>query len=140
MQWQQQWLWNIVELGKAHAIFFNIFTNAKYYHMKVVSDETNLFFSIVGLGMFIRKSYVLSIEKIYRMLAQLMCQPTFPSSLNLKFGYICMQNFFTRGCSKLHIVDLEEFSLLSLPTSVVLKYCQGIFKNWKIDIIKCFAN
>lgn len=52
--------------------------------MKVVGDETNLLFSIVGLGMFIRKSDVLSIEKKCRMLAQLMCQPTFPSGLNLR--------------------------------------------------------
>ncbi len=69
---------------------FNVFIDAKYYHMKVVGDEANLHFSIVGLGMFIKKLDVLKIEKKCRVLAQLMCQPTFPSSLNLRFGYFCM--------------------------------------------------
>ncbi len=79
-----------MELGKAHAIPFNIFTYAKYYHMKVVSDEVDLCFSTTGLGMFIRKSYNLSIKEKHIMLAQLTCQPTFPSSLNLRFGYFYM--------------------------------------------------
>jgi hypothetical protein len=48
-----------MELGKTHAVPFNKFTNARYYHMKVVSDEAYLHFSTVVLGMFIRKLNIL---------------------------------------------------------------------------------
>jgi hypothetical protein len=96
-QWQHQC---IVESNKSHVVPFNIFINARYHHMKVVGDEVTLRFSITSLGKFIRKSDVLSIEEKRKMLAQLMCQPTFPSSLNLIFKYFCMQNFFIKGCSK----------------------------------------
>jgi len=44
-----------------------------------------------------------------------------------------------KGCSKLRKVDFEKFSLVSLPIDVVLR-CQGVFKNWCIDITRCFAN
>jgi hypothetical protein len=52
-----------MELGKAHVVPFNKFTDVRYYHMKVVGDEADLHFSTAVLGMFIRKSDVLSIEK-----------------------------------------------------------------------------
>ncbi len=39
------------------------------------------------------------------MLAQVMCQPTFPSNLNLKFGHFYMQFFFIRECFELHFID-----------------------------------
>lgn len=91
---------HIVESNNAHVVPFNIFINGKYHHMKVVSDETTLHSSITSLSKFIKKSNVLSIEEKCKMLAQLMCQPTFPSSLNLSFKYFCMQNFFIRGCFK----------------------------------------
>jgi hypothetical protein len=42
----------------------------KYHHVKVVSDETILWMSIVGFGKFIHKSNVLYIEEEQRMLAE----------------------------------------------------------------------
>jgi hypothetical protein len=58
-----------VELGKAPAIPFNIFTNARYHHVKVVGDEG----TIVGLGNIIKKSKVLSIKQECKMLVQSIC-------------------------------------------------------------------
>lgn len=48
--------------------------------------------------------------------------------------------FFIRGCFEFHTVDFNEFSLLFLPTSIVMKFCQGISKNLKIDITRCSTN
>lgn len=64
--------------------------------MKVINDEATLHSLVTNLGKFIKKSVFLSIEEKPTMLAQLMCQPTFPSSLNLKFRYFCIQNFFIK--------------------------------------------
>jgi len=47
---------------------------------------------------------------------------------------------FIKGCFELCNVDFDEFNLVSLPTSVVLRYCQGVSKNLQIDIIHCFVN
>jgi hypothetical protein len=47
---------------------------------------------------------------------------------------------FIKGCFELCNVDFDEFSLVSLPTSVVLRYCQGVSKNLQIDIIHCFVD
>jgi hypothetical protein len=44
------------------------------------------------------------------MLGQEMCLPTSPFSLNLRFGYFYMWNFFIRGCFELRVVDFDEFS------------------------------
>jgi hypothetical protein len=55
--------------------------------MKVVNDEATLHSLVANLGKFIKKLDVLLIEEKPKMLAQLMCQPTFPSSLNLKFRF-----------------------------------------------------
>jgi len=35
-----------------------------------------------------------------------MCQPTLPCSLNFKFGYFCMQLFFSRGALNLAMLIL----------------------------------
>ncbi len=45
-----------------------------------------------------------------------------------------------RGYSKLQKVHFEKFSLVSLPIDVVLRLCQGVFKNWCIDITRCSTN
>jgi len=45
-----------------------------------------------------------------------------------------------RVCSKLRKVDFEKFSLVYLPINVVLRLCQGVFKNWCIDITHYSAN
>ncbi len=37
-------------------------------------------------------------------------------------------------------MDFDEFSLLYLPTSIVLRFYEGISKNWKINIIQCFVD
>jgi len=47
---------------------------------------------------------------------------------------------FIKGCFELCNVDFDEFSLVSLPTSVVLRYCPGVSKNLQIDIIYCFVD
>jgi hypothetical protein len=69
-----------------------------------------------------------------------MCQFTSPSSLNMRLAYFYMQIFFIRGCFELHIVNFDEFNLLSLPTNIILRFCQGISKNWRIDTIQCFVD
>jgi len=43
------------------------------------------------------------------------------------------------GCFELCGSDFDEFNLLSLPIDIVLKFCQAISKNWKIDITYSFA-
>jgi len=62
------------------------------------------------------------------MLAQVICQPDFPSSLNIKFGYFYYLNFFIKGCFELYSVDFEEFCLRSLPINVVLRFCHKVSK------------
>jgi hypothetical protein len=74
------------------------------------------------------------------MLVQSMCQLTSPFSLNLKFANFYMRIFLIKGCSKLHHVDFDEFSLLSLPTNIILRFCQSISRNWRIDTIQCFVD
>lgn len=74
------------------------------------------------------------------MLAQSICQLTFLTRLNLRFGYFCIQNFFIKGYSKFHNVDFEEFSLLECPIGLVLRFCQGVSKNWCIDVTRCLAD
>ncbi len=69
-----------------------------------------------------------------------MCQLNIPFSLNLHFGYFCIRIFFVKGCFKLQKVDSKEFSLVILLIDVVLKLCQGVFKNWCIDITCHFVN
>jgi hypothetical protein len=58
------------------------------------------------------------------MFNQTMYQPTFPSDLNLRFGYLSMRNFFIQGCSKPRNVDFEEFSLLECPIGLVLSFAR----------------
>lgn len=36
--------------------------------------------------------------------------------------------------------DFDEFTLLSLPIGVVLRFCQGVSKNWRIDMIIFFVD
>ncbi len=60
--------------------------------------------------------------------------------LKLEIWILCIQIVFIKGCFEHHVMDFEEFSLLSLHNCILLKFYQGIFKNWRIDIIWCFAN
>jgi hypothetical protein len=53
-----------------------------------------------------------------------MCQPTTLMWLNLCFGYFCMRNFFFCGCQKLKNTDFEDFFILQLLISLVLRFCQ----------------
>ncbi len=108
--------------------------------MKVVRDETTLQMLTVGFGKSIKKFDILSIEEKQRMLAQMICQPTSPCSLNLRFGYFGMLNFFIKECFELPYVDFDEFSLVSLFINVVLRFCLGVSKNWWIDIACCFLD
>jgi hypothetical protein len=57
------------------------------------------------------------------MLAQSMCQLMFLNGLNFLFVYFCMHNIFTRGYSKFKQMDFDEFTLLSLPTNLVFRFC-----------------
>jgi hypothetical protein len=63
-----------------------------------------------------------------------------PIWLELKICIFLHNCFFIKGCSELRAMDFDDLSLLFLFTSIVLRFCQGISKNWKIDIIQCFAN
>jgi hypothetical protein len=55
---------------KPHAIPFNIFTNARYHHVKVASEEVTLQSSTIGFNKTNKKLDVLSIENECIMLAQ----------------------------------------------------------------------
>ncbi len=66
--------------------------------------------------------------------------PTSPSGFNMRFNYSCMRIVFIRGCFKLGAMDFDEFNLLFLPTGVVLRFCQGISKNWQIYITQCYVD
>jgi hypothetical protein len=48
--------------------------------------------------------------------------------------------FFKKGCFELCVVDFDEFSLLSLPSSIILRFCLGISKIWRIYITHCFID
>jgi hypothetical protein len=37
-------------------------------------------------------------------------------------------------------VDFEEFYLVLLPTRLVLRFCQGVYKNWRIDMTICLVD
>jgi hypothetical protein len=52
-----------MESSKALVVPFNIFTNARYHHMKVVEDEVILRTTIIGLDKSIKKSNILLVEK-----------------------------------------------------------------------------
>jgi hypothetical protein len=78
-----------MELGKALDVPFNIFTNTRYHHLKVISDEVPFLFSITSLGKSIKKIDILFVEEC-QMLIQMIYQPTSPSTLNLKFRYFYM--------------------------------------------------
>jgi len=129
-----------MESGQTPPIPFNIFKDIRYHHVKVVENETTFQLSIVGLGKLMNKSNILSIEKKQRMLAQATCQPTSACSLNLKFGYFYMQNLLIKGCFQFCNVDFGEFNLVSMPTIIVLRFCQSVSKNWEIDITWCFVD
>jgi len=45
--------------------------------------------------------------------------------------------FFIKGCSELYNVDFDEFSLVSLPANVFLRFRQGDSNDYKIDITHC---
>jgi hypothetical protein len=63
---------NIMELVKAHAIFFNIFLGMRYHHVKVVNDRATLQASTIGLGKFIKIFDMFSIKEKCKVLAQAM--------------------------------------------------------------------
>jgi hypothetical protein len=45
--------------------------------------------------------------------------------------------FFIKGCSELYNINFDEFSLVSLPTNVFLRFRQGVSNDYKIDITHC---
>jgi hypothetical protein len=118
----------VVEFGKVLVVSFNIFLDPRYHLVKVVGDEMTFQSSLVGLGKVIKKIEMLSIKEERQMLTQAICQPNFPFSLNIRFGYFYVLNFFIRGCFELYNVDFEEFGLRSLPINVVHRFCQGVSK------------
>ncbi len=81
---------------------------------------------LVGLGKVIKFFEMLSIEEEWRMLTQIICQPNFPSSLNILFGYFHYLNLFIRGCFELSSVNFEEFGLRALLISVVFRFCHEV--------------
>ncbi len=83
---------------------------------------------------------VFSIKEQHAMLSQAVSQPTFHYGFNLRFGYFCIRNFFMHYYFKFQNVEFEEFALVQLPIGLVLKFCQGVSKNWCINVTKCSAN
>jgi hypothetical protein len=99
---------HVVEFGKVLVVSFNIFLDPRYHWIKVGSNEVTFRSPLTGLGKVIKKFEMLSIEEEWWMLTQVICQPNFPSSLNIKFGYFNYLNFFIKGCFELYNVDFEE--------------------------------
>ncbi len=112
--------------GHGHPL---VFTNVTYRHVKVVGNERTFHVSPTGVGKLIKKSNILCIEKKKRILAQAMCQPTSPCNLNFKFGYFYMQNLLIKGCFKFCNADFGEFNFISMPTTIVLRFCQVVSKK-----------
>jgi hypothetical protein len=52
-----------MELSKTHPIPFNLFTNAKYHHVKVTKNKVTLQALTTGLGKSIQKFDILSIKE-----------------------------------------------------------------------------
>jgi len=51
-----------------------------------------------------------------------------------------MWKFLIKECFELRNVDFDEFSFVSLHIDVVLRFCQGVSKNWWIDITHSFVD
>lgn len=83
---------------------------------------------------------MLSIKEEHAMLSQAICQPTFPYGLNLKLGYFCIHNFFIYDCSKLWKWNLKNLVWFSYLSVWYWSFVRGFPKNWRINVIKCFAN
>jgi hypothetical protein len=108
--------------------------------VKIVGDKIVLRALNAGFGKSTKKFDVFSIKEEHAMFSQMIYQPTFPYGLNLRFGYFCVRNFFIYGYFELQNVEFEEFASVQLPTNLVLKFCQGISKNWCINVTKCSTN
>jgi hypothetical protein len=78
-----------MESSKTLDVPFNIFTNTRYHHLKVTSDEVTFLSSTTSLGKLTKRFDILFVEEC-RMLIQMIYQPTSPYGLNLKFGYFYM--------------------------------------------------
>jgi hypothetical protein len=52
-----------VQIGKTPPVPFNIFTNARYHHVKFAGDEIALISSTIKFGKTIKKSNVMIIEE-----------------------------------------------------------------------------
>jgi hypothetical protein len=102
--------------------------------------EVALWSLTINLGKTIKKLDVLFVQEECRILTQATCYMTSLFGLNLSFRYFYMWIFFIKGCFELRGSDFDEFNLLSLPIDIVLKFCQAISNNWKIDITYCFAD
>jgi hypothetical protein len=74
------------------------------------------------------------------MFSQADYKPTSPYGFNFRFGYFYIHNFFICGCFELQNVEFQEFVLVQLPTDLVLRFCQGVSKNKRINVTKCFVN
>jgi hypothetical protein len=119
---------------------FNNFINVKYNSVKIASDEATSRMSNVSLGKCIKKFDVLFIEEEHATFSQAVYQPTSLYDFNFKFGYFCICNFFICGCFELQNAKFEEFVLVQLPTSLVLRFCPRVSKNKHINVTKCFVD
>jgi hypothetical protein len=137
---QQKQNQQIVEIVVVPIVPFNIFTNVWYNWVKIANDELTLWAFNFDFKKSIKKSDVLSIQEEWNMFDQTMYQLTFPSDLNLRFGYLCMKNFFIHGYFRPCNVDFEKNSLLECPIRLVLRFCQGVSKNLHINVTRCLAN
>ncbi len=121
-------------------LFFNIFIDVKYCHVKIASDETTSHMSNASLGKSIKKSNLFFIEEEHAMFFWAVYQTTSPYGFKFKFGYFCIRNFFIHGYSNLQNVEFENFVLGQLPIRLVLRFYQGVSKNKRINVTKCFLD
>ncbi len=100
-----------MESGKTPNVPFNIFTNTRHHHLKVISDEIAFLSSTTSLGKSIKQFNILFVEEC-QMLIQMIYQPTSPYGLNLEFGYFYMWKFFIKGCNEFHGVGFWWIHLI----------------------------
>jgi hypothetical protein len=84
----------VVEIGVVPTIPFNIFIDVQYNRVKIVGDEAILWVFNTSFEKSIKKLDVHSIHKEWKMFNQAMHLLTSLNSLNLRFSYFCMRNFF----------------------------------------------
>jgi hypothetical protein len=86
----------------------------------------------MGLRKTIKKVQNVGINNVF---AYLPIQPELAIQIFLHVDFFQKRVFF-----ELCVVDFDELNLLSLPIGIIMRFCLGISKNWRIDITRCFID